>query len=600
MQQQIATTDAKHADALNAPAQASCPEKQGVNGSERIVWEMGRDLRKQLGPLLRKNMGKLTEHLSTVMGVIDDEEGLCLVLTETVGLDTGANQVANLLREHRDQISQSTQKEPEKTVDPDQYPWKLDQLLKVDTKLKFGYIPKGSDRPAFQEAKKEAEAQNDVHRGYKRVRFVDVNQTDTDHHAPGDDPTKCASDLVFERAAEIFSERNERRALIAHKIPDADSVVSSSLYMMIRNGIVDADNEAVQKLVRYTNSVDLGRWQEVPQGVPGLSTVIVVMLNPRLEGEDREIYRIAYEVVSRILEKNLDPAHLQSQDFRDIRFHFGPKKKIACIGDLIDAYNKWHEGELSKFHETQASKTYELDGNGFLIHTFTPSAKKKSRSAFSNAELYSMGYHVVFGPHCIYFHPDWASQQRTQELFVALEREETLLRAQEASQNTELDNDEYLRRGAVRQGYDTYTPQAGANANPWSHGAGFQFLVAPQGGSVIPLEQFQEIVFSSLHAKPVSVDTAKQQEEFEYPEVLRPVLEEIGITELQLRLAMTQEFIHEDADLAKRIAEWKARIPELEEQEDFVLWNLVAQGQLTDEEVEKLCLKLFAENGNGG
>jgi hypothetical protein len=190
-------------------------------------------------------------------------------------------------------------------------------------RLRFGLIPKGSQRVAPRV--KRGNAPDSPTRGFSRVDFVDVNSAVLDHHQRTGENV-CATDLVIrpETIEAIRNGSSERRMLVAHEKPDVDSIASTTLFMMIRNGEIKGNEAAVKRLVDYTHNEDLLVWDApTASGEHANLAYLLDLISGKIGSSSLSQnilqYEVGYEIIKRIIQKNLDPTHLRLADFLDMQ-----------------------------------------------------------------------------------------------------------------------------------------------------------------------------------------------------------------------------------------------------------------------------------------
>ncbi len=448
----------------------------------RTIFDLPKDAKGQIGKLLRSKAKGVLSDLHLLLTKIDNPRALQNILTKKHKLtDLEAQQIIDILIENKKRIVEKKvpAKKPKAKKAPEIYEaTQFDSLLQ-DNNMTFDTLAKGKSKEAL--------------RRDPTVDCLDVNSDRFDHHhRAGEDVS--ATDLVVQQRAEILSSRGRIRQIVSHKSADADSIASTSLYLLIRDGKITGTESAVRRLVRHVNAADLGKWKQMSFDTPDLS-YLIGRIKEQFPGQNAMHYRIGFEIIRRIIARHLDPSNLKYSDFSDIILRKG-KKKTFSLGESIKGHRKLRQKQVDKFKRVEAEGAFDLPGGGRGI-------RLDGVKSIDNMEIYARGYDVIFTGESVFFKPEFATRRRTLELHRRLEIEESKIRREMAAENPEkYNNPEFLRTETVRPGYEGRSAETGGNSNPWHHEADYSYIVQPGksewGRSQIPQARIAEIIMSTL------------------------------------------------------------------------------------------------------
>lgn len=362
------------------------------------------------------------------------------------------------------------------------------------TNIIFWSIGKWSDR-ALKNVREWKKSENGE-RWYDNIIFIDVNAGSRDHHnnADGQYSDVCATDLVWESRDQITE---KKEAVISHQDPDLDSITSYALYVMIKKCKIENTPEKINNkkerigsIIKYVNACDLWKYKELQYDKPDLSYVISeIMKKTKYIGTEKQ-YAIWYEIINRVIEKEIDVNNIKVSDFEWMEYSFDykdpkdweSKQTKINIGEIVNDFQKNREINIKRFEKVKNKSTYMLENNEKVFVGNT--------EGINLFELYNMWYSVIIKGKSIYFNPAYVQKERTIALSKELENAETKKRQELYMVDKTVDQ----RNNGIRTWYEMLPiGHPWRNANPWNFFPNYTYLVQPKWWSVLTWSEIQGI-----------------------------------------------------------------------------------------------------------
>lgn len=199
---------------------------------------------------------------------------------------------------------------------------------------------------------------NPNERGFASIDVMSLpdHENNFDHHYLGNATEAkikpCAANQIWQRRNDISKQGEDLPSkIITHKGADPDSMLATSLYLLLRSGeinneAIDQDQkELIEQMVELVSFYDYGRTYELAKklGNSYFDQVGMVKLFDNISNQVKSnelMYMASMEIIRRIIKDKLDPLSLNENDFQDIDFVDSEADVFKIIKSMFVNYDK--------------------------------------------------------------------------------------------------------------------------------------------------------------------------------------------------------------------------------------------------------------------